>query len=449
MTTENNLIVKVNNWIKHSVTLKLIIITVLSMMLLAPTFMIRGIIGEREQQSKQATLDVSSKWANQQQITGPILSIPVFVNEPNASGSMIPVKKIWHLLPDQLEINGDIKPEKLSRGIYEVMVYESMLNVSGTFNLENHPESKLLQYQIMYDQAFITIGISDLRGIKNQIIFNWDHQPYSVQPGSKIPDMVKQGINIDLPVLEDQVNQGINFDFKLLLRGSQNLSFTPLGNTTQVALNSTWEAPSFNGNFLPDERVVNENGFTASWQVLELNRNYPQAWLAGEQVQKITDSAFGVDLLVPLDNYQKSMRSVKYAIITIALTFLVFFVVEIRHKGRIHPFQYILVGLALCLFYILLLAIAEHTSFNLAYLISSLSIIGMVTIYSLSVFQERKLTLILLLTLAATYAFLFVILQLTDYALLMGSIGLVVILATTMYLTRKIDWYRIIEPDLP
>jgi inner membrane protein len=188
---------------------------------------------------------------------------------------------------------------------------------------------------------------------------------------------------------------------------------------------------------------VSENGFEATWKVLELNRNYPKQWTGSNHSTQLSESAFGVDLILPLDDYQKSMRSAKYAVMTIALTFLIFFLVEILNGRKIHPFQYILVGLSLCLFYILLISISEHTNFNIAYLISAVGVVAMIGLYSLSVFKNMRLTFLLLVTLTSIYGFLFITLQLADYALLMGSIGLAIILAVTMYATRNINWYKL------
>ena len=205
-------------------------------------------------------------------------------------------------------------------------------------------------------------------------------------------------------------------------------------------LNSDWGDPKFNGAFLPDNHKITEKNFDAHWKVLHLNRNFPQQW-HGNQFQ-VNDAAFGVSLLIPVDHYQKSTRSAKYAIMIIAFTFLVFFFVEVLNKTRIHPIQYFLVGLALIIFYSLLLAISEHLNFNLAYLISSLATISLVVLYAHSIFRKISLSRFTALTLIILYAYVFVILQLQDYALLMGSIGLFVVMAIVMYLSRKIDWYN-------
>lgn len=440
MNTDNNLFEKINLLIKNSVSLKLVIITVLTLLLMIPTSMIQSIIQEREKLNNEVSNEVSSKWAEKQQINGPVLTIPLTyeIEEDNKKFTLI---KYWHLLPESLNINGEVTPEKLKRGIYEVVVYKSLLDVSGTFDLNHQPDPENLK-EIQYDQAFISIGISDLRGIKNQIILKWNNQNLKVNPGSKLPELIYSGITVNLPNLSDQLGTTANFDFSINLQGSKNLYFVPLGNTTNVKLNSPWATPSFNGNFLPDEREISDIGFTASWSILQLNRNYPQSWIGYGQKLQMEESSFGVDLILPMDDYQKSFRSAKYALMTIALTFLGFFLVEILNKRKIHPFQYALVGLALSIFYILMVSISEHMNFNTAYAISTIAIVFMISLYSLSIFKKLNLTYLLFVTLVAIYGFMFITLQMADYALLLGSIGLTLILAMTMYFTRNINWYN-------
>lgn len=441
MENEPNIFERVNNWIKNSVMLKLITITILMLLLLIPSAMIKSIISEREVLSEAAVQEVSSKWADRQQINGPILTIPL-VYEYLEDGKLIQTTRYWHVLPEELKINGKVEPEKLRRNIYEIVVYKSRLDVSGKFEFNKSPDQENLK-TIQYNKAFLTIGISDLKGIKDQIIMNWNGQPLKVEPGSRISDMIYSGVTVALPKLESEMEKPVSFSFALDLHGSSNLSFVPIGSITQVNLVSNWPSPSFNGNFLPNNREITPEGFTADWKVLQLNRNYPQSWVGSSQGKKMDNAAFGVNLLLPIDDYQKSMRSAKYAVMTIALTFLIFFLVEILNGKKIHPFQYILVGLALTLFYILLISISEHSNFNIAYAISTLSIVTMITLYTLSIFKVKKLVILLVATLIGIYGFVFVTLQLADYALLMGSIGLTAILAATMYFTRNIDWYRL------
>ena len=217
------------------------------------------------------------------------------------------------------------------------------------------------------------------------------------------------------------------------------MSVEALGKTTDISLKSDWTNPSFTGGFLPEKREVNSAGFTADWKVTHLNRNFPQHWVNNRF--KTNDARMGVELLIPVDHYLKSMRSAKYAILFIALNFIIFIFIEIRSKLRIHPFQYSLVAFALLIFYALLTSIGEQTGFNLAYLISALAVTGLISWYAYTILKELRLVIWITLLQTGLYLFLFTILQLQDYALLTGSIGLFVILIIVMQASRQIKWY--------
>ncbi|ADR23742.1 cell envelope integrity protein CreD [Marivirga tractuosa] len=441
MDNENNLFEKVSTWLRNSVMLKLLTITILMLLLLIPSAMINDVISERQNLQQEAITEVSGKWANSQEINGPILTIPLLY-EYEKEGELIETIVYQYILPQKLNIDGKLKPQVLNRGIYDVVVYDSDLIVNGTFNMDFSFDENHLK-EIQYDKAFLTIGFSDLRGIGNNINFKWGEESLKVESGSKITDLISSGITIYPQNIAAKKDQQIDFNFTVALQGSQDLMFVPVGGTTHVNLKSEWSSPSFKGSFLPKNRDINEAGFIADWNVLELNRNYPQSWSGRSMKDKMDASAFGVNLLNEVDDYKKAQRSAKYSVMTIALTFLVFFLVEVINKKRIHPFQYILVGLALSLFYILLVSISEHSNFNLAYAISTFGIVGMISLYALYIIKARKLVIILILTLIGIYGFVYVTLQLADYSLLIGSIGLSVILGLTMYFTRKIDWYNL------
>lgn len=430
-------------WAKNTVMIKVGIITLLMLLLLIPLSMIESIIEERESMNRTAIKEVSSKWSNEQIVKGPFLTIPMLMERENKDGELIEYTRNWNLLPKELKINGDVDPKSLNRGIYEIIVYTSNLDLKGQFDLKSIPKPENLK-KIQFDKAFLTIGINDLRGIKNQIKVNWNDTSLDIEPGSRIPSVVQSGVTIPVNISEN-TKAKYDFSFDLVLQGSKNLSFIPLGATTEVNMKSKWNSPSFVGNFLPDTREVSDEGFTAKWTVLQLNRNFPLQWIDGEfkQLHNLNDTAFGVDLLVPVNDYQTSMRSAKYGAMTIALTFLIFFLVEVINKTRIHPLQYTMVGIALCLFYTLLVSITEHSSFDIAFGIAAVSIVSMISLYSLTLFKNKKLSLMLMFILFGIYTFLFTTLQMVDYALLMGSIGLTIILGATMFYTRKINWYQL------
>lgn len=457
---------RLNSWVRHSVTIKLLSMGLLILLLLIPAFMIQDLIREREYRQQEAIREVSGTWSFAQTVAGPILMIPYNVYHTTDNGQLIETTQYAYFLPDRLAVDGDVLPETRYRGIYEVVVYSSQLKVTGQFPTPDFSDWSIRPEDILWQEATVLVGLSDLRGINETVELQWNDDTLAFNPGiegqpqtgsaaTQVYDpmmemasanVLESGISVRVPVTAQAPETGVyTFAFDLDLNGSQALRFVPLGRETNVQLASTWATPSFDGAFLPDERTVTDDGFSSDWRVLHLNRNYPQQW-RGTSVA-LNESAFGVTLLVPVDQYQKSMRAAKYAILVIALTFLVFFFAEIRNRERVHPFQYILVGLALCLFYTLLLAASEQVAFNLAYVVAGLATIGLVTAYTRSIFASRTLSLLTGGVLLVLYGFVFVILQLQDFALLVGSIGLFVALALTMYLSRNIDWYRLSQND--
>lgn len=439
-TQEKSIIETISQFIRRSVTIKLVSIFILMMLLMIPMEFVRSLINERDSLRESAVREVSGKWANEQNIYGPILTIP-YNKQVIEDGKSRMVRDEAHILPNLITIDGKIEPKSLYRGIYKVVVYDSKVAIKGSFDGLDKYLDEIDHHELLWNEAFLTINISDLRGIKDKVDVKWNGIDIPVDPGSKIPELISSGFTVNNIFTDVPMEKLFDFSFDLHLQGSQYLGFVPLGKETRVNLSSNWQDPSFIGSFLPDERTVNDKGFSASYKILELNRNYPQFWTGNQHFQSMQNSTFGVDLLLPSNDYQKATRSAKYALLSIALTFLTFFLVEIFNKKRVHPFQYILIGLSLVLFYTLLISISEHLNFNLAYVISSLSIIAMIGLYSKTIFENLKQSLILVLILVLTYTFVYITLQIQDYALLIGSVGLTVILGVTMYITRKINWY--------
>lgn len=447
-TPQPTFVESVNNWIERSITIKLIVITILISLLMIPVSMIENLIGERQYRQEEAIKEVSSKWGDEQTITGLVLTIPykiyTNVNEgvKDSKPKIVESREYVHFLPELLKINGDVLPESRYRGIYEVIVYNSKVNLSGNFVIPNFDEWKINKNDIAWEEAYISLGLSDLRSIQENIFVQWDGNKYYFNPGLKSTNVISSGMNTLLPLRKpDSSRSSYEFTVDLNFNGSSTLNFIPLGKITQVNLKSKWTNPSFNGAFLPDSREINPGGFTAQWEVLHLNRSYPQKFK--DNVSGIKESSFGVNLFAPIDEYQKSMRSAKYAVLFITLTFLIFFFVQIINKVRIHPIQYIMVGLALCIFYTLLIAMSEHIAFSISYLVSSVAIIGLISLYTKSIIKHTRLTVVIGTILTIIYSFIYIIIQMEDYALLMGSIGLFAVLATIMYLSRKIHWYAV------
>mgnify|MGYP000896892065 CR=1 FL=1 len=431
--------------IKNNIYLKVGAILVIALLLLIPATMIKFMIMERENIQKEAIQEVSSKWAEAQTLRGPFLSIPYYryareVSGKDTASRVVYIKDYLHFLPDQLNISGNIFPEKRNRGIYDIVVFNSTIDISGTFQKINLENFDISAGNVMFDKAELVLGINDLRGLEEVVELDWNQQKSGFNPGTPSQDIVKSGINARISIDPNDSTQ-YHFSFRLELKGSQWLYFTPVGKVTDIHIASEWPDPGFNGAFLPDARTVTEQGFEAHWRVLHLNRNYPQSW-AGS-AYSIETSAFGIDLLLPVDNYQKSYRSIRYAILFIGFTFLVFFFIEALNKTLIHPVQYILVGMALIVFYTLLLSLSEHLNFNSAFIVSVLSTLILIAGYVKAILRSWKLVGLITGILALLYAFIFVMIQLQDYALLIGSMGLFFILGLVMYLSRKIAWYAL------
>jgi inner membrane protein len=447
MTTNNlSFFERTNNWLKRSITIRILTIGILILLLLIPVSMVESLIREREVRQQDAIAEVSSKWGEEQTITGLVLTIPykayskVYEDGKPEKFKLVESREYAHFLPEALDIKGDISPEVRYRGIYEVIVYNSKVSLKGIFSTPSFEEWKIQENNILWGDAFVSIGLSDLRSIQENISINWNGKQYFFNPGVESNDVIQNGISTRLPLTNFDSTKN-NFSLNLNFNGSSSLNFIPLGKLTKVDIKSKWKNPSFIGAFLPDKRDISSDGFAASWEVLHLNRPYPQNFRGS--IQGVQESSFGVNLIVPVDEYQKSMRSAKYAVIFITLTFLIFFFVQILNGVKIHPIQYIIVGLALCVFYTLLIALSEHIAFKYSYLVSSVSIISMITLYAKSIFNSKQLTTLIGLILVILYLFIYSIIQMEDYALLMGSFGLLIVLSIIMYLSRKIDWYAI------
>ena len=441
MKNENqNIIEKLNDWIAKSVMIKLMSTGFLILILLIPTNMIQSLIDERAALQQGVMQEISSKWGGEQTIGGPLLSIPYKRYYQTKEETKIVVEML-HVLPETLNVSGEIVPEERYRGIYKTIVHQSKLNFSGKFSKPNLEDMGIEETDVHWKDAYVSIYIPDMSGIQNEVKLKWNNDLFEFNPGIKAYGVFSSGISTKAPVSNSDQTPFVeaDFDVDLTINGSEFLNFIPIGKTTTVQLSSIWPTPQFDGRFLPDSREVTEDGFKAKWQVLDLNRNLPDVWTGSNQ--SMLESTFGVKLLVGVDHYQKSTRSAKYAVLTIFITFIVFFFVEILNKKRIHPFQYIMVGLALVIFYSLQLSLAEHIGFDLAYLISSIAIVTLIGLYTLSLFKDSRLTVLLTACVASVYGFLYVILQLNDFSLLIGSFGLLAILATVMYLSRNVNWY--------
>ena len=438
----------------NSFTYKVLFIALLSLLLLIPSFFISSLGEERKQTAANAENEIASKWGMPQHITGPVIAIPCVEGDQ---------KDIYYILPKTLNVNADVKSQTLYRNIYEAVVYNSSIDFDGTFNISSLLPIKNDSVKVLLNEAYIELGITDLRGISKKVQVNLDGKIADVNDGgiddniqydgSSHADNVVVEADVVKPVdvrvqgscvamarmdlTEPARHDSVPFKLHLDLKGSETLSFAPVGEETKIHVKGDCATPSFNGNFLPIDRNVTPDGFDATWEVISINRPYPQSFM-GYRAGEIAASQVQVGLRIPVDRFQKTERAIKYALLVVVLTFIAALFSEFRLRRHINIFQYLLIGLALVLFYSLLLSMSEHMVFSLAYLIATLMTVGMVTLYLYGVLKVKKQALIIGAMLLFMYAYIFVLLNLESYALLAGSIGLFIILSFIMYYSLKI-----------
>ncbi|WP_203293486.1 cell envelope integrity protein CreD [Luteirhabdus pelagi] len=426
----------------------MLVVGFLLLVLLIPLSYVQDLIRERSFRQKDVVAEINDKWGTSVLLSGPILKIPYTVTleekvyiEKNKSFEIKTTEQTEYayLLPDELDVDANVTTHPLNRSIYESVVYDAAMQVQGSFPLIDLSERDIKQEAIQWDKITLLIQSSNLKGITETISVSVNGSSISLSP--KYGGGYLNTIQSD-PLDEDffEGSSPISFSFPFHINGSESLQFIPIGKETMVSMESNWHSPSFNGKYLPENgsREISEDGFKARWKVLQINRQFEQLFF--NKLPSLTEFAFGTNFVVPVDEYQKSERAAKYGFMVIGITLLVFLLIQLVSKINIHPFQYLMIGLALVLFYTLLIAITEHSSFLKAYAISAVAVLLLIMTYSRAILKGFKFPILIGASLASLYGFIYVIIQLENYALLVGSIGLFVILATIMFVSRNIDW---------
>ncbi|MBI5324914.1 MAG: cell envelope integrity protein CreD [Ignavibacteriae bacterium] len=442
----------------QKIIIKLIIIAALVICSLIPLVLIGFIVEERKDRRVEVESEVSRLWGEAQQVIGPIMVIPYNEHEKkiesNGKTTDNLIYRYAYFLPDMMKLESELIPQIRYRDIYEIPVYETSLRLEGSFPFPDFKSLNIDSSDVFWDDACLIASFSDMRGIKKEVDLQWNNSKNSGEnklyflPGLIGPGLFNSGMHVKLTGLRNNSNDtSFEYSFSLNLNGSRSLSFAPVGKVNYVTIASNWSNPSFSGSFLPTSRTIGKGKFEANWEITYFGRDYPQSWKSSDDVSQINSKIFNslstAELIIPVDTYQKTSRSVKYGILFIALTFLTFFLIEILRKMKIHPLQYLLVGLALTMFYLLLLSLSEHWNFLYAYITAGIANILLISAYVFAFLKSKKEGLLLAAVLIVLYGYLYVLLQLENYALLLGSSGLFLILAFVMYITRKIDWYTV------
>ncbi len=439
MEKQETVFTKFQNWTNRSVTLKLITISVLTLLLLIPQSYTSSLIQQRQNSQVEAEMEVSEKWSKPQTVIGPYLSVPYVAEQVISVDKIMTVEheiRMAYFFPDQLLINGEIEGIPLNRGVFDIVVYQSKLLFEGEFHASGMEKLGIDPESINWEKLKMHLSLSDLRGIGDNPVVILNGQEAVAEPYYDNTNNLS-GLQVEIPA--ELFSTTLAFQCTLQMKGSRNLQFVPLGKTTEVQLQGDWKDPSFQGNFLPADRKISKSGFTCLWKILHFNRPFAQQY--ADRLPNVQHTAFGVSLLMPVDQYQKSMRSSKYAILIIVLSFLSLFMMELIYKNKLHPFQYVLVGLALVLYYTLLVGFSEFIGFNYAYLVSSLATVILLGLYAISFIAKIRNVIIFTSLLSFFYILIFIIIKQQESAMLIGSIGLFVALAATMFVSRKIKWY--------
>ena len=430
---------------RNSQLLKILFVGFLIIILQIPIAMIRDVVRERQTRQQEAVEEIASKWGRQQSIIGPMLTIPYRyrITETDRDGRQQIRTELRDVsfLPDTLHVSGNTSCETRYRGIFKVPVYSAALDLAGNFTRPDLSELGIDANDILLDRAYLTLRISDARAITNQVTLKWNDQQFYFLPGEG--DCGQGFAGIHVPMKNNLSGESFKFSCRLDVNGSESLFFVPFGKETTVEIKSNWSNPSFQGNWLPNQRTISNEGFNAKWTIQYLGRNYPQKWKSDAKPDgAISESAFGIKFITPVDYYRMAERSIKYEILFLVFTFAALWLFQVLSKIRIHAIQYLLVGAGICLFYLLELSLAEHIGFFLAYVCATLAVTVLIFFYCVAVLHGYLRGIIMSIVLLLLYGYLYILLLNQDYALLVGSVCLFAVLAIIMYLTRKVDWYK-------
>ncbi|MFK7001537.1 cell envelope integrity protein CreD [Flavobacterium oreochromis] len=433
----------------QSTTAKMAMIGILTLVLLIPLQLSKNLIEERSIRKQEVSNEVSDLWGKDIYFYGPILKIPyktyqeVRVTNPTNKTNIIERKiniNYVFFFPENYNVKTFAKKNtSLKRGIYNNVVYTAYMNFKGNFSQLNFEKLNIKEADLLWNEASIIVKTTNLKSIKSDLNINLNNKTLKFESKTEDDNFYGTLETNSFDYTNFNKNGIISFNFKMEYNGSNSIKYIPIGKKTNVTIDSDWKSPSFEGAFAANDesKIINEKGFHVDWKILSINRSFSQQYT--NKIPLLNEYAFGVKLIEPVDEYQQNERASKYGFLVIGLTFLIFFLIQSISKINIHIFQYLMIGLALIMFYTLLISITEHSSFSLAYIIAGLAVVTMISLYSKSILNLKFSTFISL-SLISLYTFIYVIIQLESYALLVGSIGLFTILGLIMYVSRNIDW---------
>jgi inner membrane protein len=440
---------------ERSLGFKLGAIVTLIVFILIGLWWIGSIVTERQNRRDAVVNDIAQSSSLAQRLEGPILVVPYEktvkesgvdpqTGRPRLIDSV--VKGELMFLPEVFNLDGDIPTQRRARGIYEARLYHANLHIRTSFEVPAHfgVGEDVAAYH--FGTPSIALGITDIRGIETTAKVLFNNAPARVLAGTS-SSLLSSGLHVPLESLDSDRAAPVEFDMDLGLQGTGEFHVIPVGRDSRIALRSNWANPSFIGQYLPTSHDITASGFKAEWATSFFSTNLEETLhrcaISNAACQEFNSREFGVSFIDPVDQYLKTERAIKYALLFISLTFGGFFLFEVLRKLAVHPIQYGLVGAALALFYLLLLSLSEHVGFGLAYLLSSGACVSLIGFYVGSILRSGLRGLAFASALIMLYGTLYTLVGADDYALLMGSTLLFGLLAAVMILTRQVNWFAL------
>ncbi|MGL1890393.1 MAG: cell envelope integrity protein CreD [Spirochaetaceae bacterium] len=434
--------------VKDPIVLKGLTMILITSLLLIPLGMIESVIKQRNSTRKVAENELIQSYGGGMVLSSPVLIIPYNVKIVDVDKKVRYLQRNAYFLPNELNITGDINPVIKKRGIYEFLVYNSNIEMAGTFSKPDFTNISDTIDSIFWDKAFVVYEVSNIKGYTSRPKLYIDNMEYNLEKGS-YSNIVYSG-GLSTPIKIGQRTESLSFRLLTSIQGGKSLGFIPLGSETNVNIKSKWDSPSFYGSNLPTEHNIVENqGFNANWYVNSFSRDFSKEMNEADmKSSNFKSSSFGLKLLFPVDLYLMAERCVKYGGLFLIIPFITFFLMEIFSKKRVHVFHYLFVGITSILFFLLLLSFGEHFSFYWSYIVGVTMVSALITYYACYFLKSIKQGLLLFPIMLVTYVFMFFMINSEDYALLMGSLGLFTIVGGIMVVTRKIDWYSFGKQDI-
>ena len=431
----------------RSMGVKLIVVCGLALLMTIPAFFVGALVEDRTQRAADVIREISSHVGGQQTFLGPTLVIPY--NIPPLSPADHAKQGMYLVFPARASATIKTATEERRRSLFKVPVFQADLKLDAAFDLTGVPATAPQGAELDWSRAEIIVGVSDARGALADAILTTDGKTSTLVPAESTTNISiggDQSEHIKLTLFGTRVeglakpSAQFNVTSALRFSGAQRIAVLAYGKTTHLSVQGDWPSPGFDGGFLPVNRTVSSNGFTAEWSVPFIARGV-RAEGQGDTITGLDATALGVSFIEVADPYQSVNRSLKYALLFLGLLFLSYFVFEVTTGKRVHPAQYVLVGIAQIIFYLLLLSIAERVGFDAGFLLAGASTVALLSANASWVFSSRVQGVRALAIFSLLYALIYLMLRLEDNALLVGAITSFLAVAAAMYLTRRIDWY--------